>query len=86
MGTGARDGGGGGGILETYLAQRKVAERRFVQLPVVRLALTGATNPIELIYPAFAYIPVPCLAAALPWSLLGQTAVWCLVSSTWDLV
>ena len=38
---------------------------RFVQLPVVQLALTGATNPTELVYLAFAFTPVPCQAAAL---------------------
>ena len=43
-----------------------VPVRRFVQLPVVRLALTGATNPTGLVYLAFAYTQVTCQAAALP--------------------
>ena len=51
--------------VKSYLAQRKVAARRFVQLPVVRLALTGATSPTGLVYLAFVFTPVPCQAAAV---------------------
>jgi len=53
------------------LTEVEELKRRFVQLPVARLALTGATNPTELIYLAFDFTPATCQAAALPlWRLV----------------
>ena len=49
-----------------YIVKLNLAHSaRFVQLPVVRLALTGATTPIELPYLDSTQTRVPCQAAAV---------------------